>query len=244
MQRLRSLCFAIFYGLSILAVSIVTAPAVFFAPSKARSVAKWWARMILPVLKFMTGITYKIEGAENIPHSGAIIASNHQSQWETIALYAHLPNPVVIVKKELFKIPLYGWWMARVGNIPVDRTGGAKALRAMRARAAQSIEKGEQIVVFPESTRSPVGSRPAYHPGVAGVYQSADAPCVPAAHDSGRFWRFPGIDKVPGEITLRFLPPIAPGLDRKAFMAQLKNQIEGARPDLQAPLNDQGSSDG
>lgn len=232
MQRLRSIAFAIFFGLSILVASIVAAPVALFSAKAARAVAKSWSRAILHAVKIIAGVSYKIEGEENIPQGGAIVAANHQSQWETIALYAHLPNPVVIAKKELFDIPIYGWWLRRVGNIAVDRAGGAKALRALRAEAAAHIANGDQIVVFPESTRAPVGEKLPFHPGVAGIYSSVDGPCVPAAHDSGLYWRYPGIDKVPGEITLKFLPPIAADLDRKTFLRELQSQIEKARPDL------------
>ena len=122
--------------------------------------------------------------------------------------------------------------MKRVGNIAVDRKGGAKALRAMRRDAAARIQAGEQIVVFPEGTRGDVGSRLAYQPGVAGIYKEAQALCVPVAHDSGVFWRYPGIEKRSGEITLRFLPAIAPSLDRREFLRTLQARIEAARPDL------------
>ena len=144
-----------------------------------------------------------------------------------------MPKPVVIAKQELFDIPVYGWWLRRVGNIPVDRRGGAKALRALRADAAARIAKGDQIVLFPESTRAQVGENLPFHPGVAGIYTNTDASCTPVAHDSGRYWRFPGSLKVPGQIILRFLPAIDPGLDRKSFLRELQQQIVNARPDLE-----------
>ncbi len=232
MQRIRSIVFSIFFVASIIVTGFFAAPAALFSAKAARGVAKAWSRTILYSVRLIAGVSYKIEGAENIPRHGCIVAANHQSQWETIALYAHLPNPVVIAKKELFDIPVYGWWLRRVGNIPVDRMGGAKALRALRDDAARHIENGDQIVVFPESTRTRVGESRTYHPGVAGIYTSAQAPCTPVAHDSGRYWQFPSHLKIPGEIILRFLPPIAPGLDRRIFLHELQNKIESARPDL------------
>ncbi len=232
MQRIRSIIFTLYLGASVLIASSIAIPIVLCSARMARPIVQCWSRITLRALKFITGISYKIEGAEYIPEDGAIIAVNHQSQWETIALYAILPNPVAILKKELLKIPLYGWWVKRVGNIVVDRKGGATALRAMRAETAKILSKGQQILIFPEGTRSPVGTRLPFHSGIAGIYTNADAPCIPVAHNSGEHWRFPGIDKVPGEITLRFLPPITPGLNRKIFLETLKSQIENARPDL------------
>lgn len=243
MQRIRSLVFMTFYVFSVAFIGILAAPIAFIASGAAPPIAKIWARIVLPVLKFTAGVSYRIEGIENIPDGGAVIAANHQSQWETIALYAHLPRPVFVLKQELLRIPVYGWWAKRIGNIAVDREGGAKALRAMRNEAAARIAKGEQIIVFPEGTRSPVGSRRPYLPGVAGVYAAANAPCVPAAHNSGEHWRHPGPDKIPGEITLRFLPPIAPGLDRKTFLRELQTQIENARPDLNRSAGEIGRFD-
>ena len=232
MRRLRSIAFMAVFVLSILLTSIIAAPIALASGAAARRIAQGWARFTLNALKFTTGLGYRVEGAENIPQSGAIVAANHQSQWETIALYALLPKPVMIIKKELLALPVYGWWMKRVGNIAIDRKGGAKALRAMRRNAATRIEAGDQVVVFPEGTRGDVGSKLPYHPGVAGIYIEAQSPCAPVAHNSGAFWRYPGIEKRSGEVTLRFLPAIAPTLNRKEFMQTLQMRIEAARPDL------------
>lgn len=233
LTMLRSYAFTAFLILTILIMGVLCLPAVAFGKGAARPIARFWARMMLGALKAIAGVSYRIEGREHMPTGGAIVAANHQSMWETIALYALLPKPVMILKKELLKIPIYGWWALPTGNIAVDRKGGATALRAMRKAARTAIENGEQVVVFPEGTRSPPGARAAFQPGVAGIYAAAGAPCAPAAHDSGRRWRYPGVRKTPGQITLTFLPPIAPGLDRKEFLRTLKTRIERARPDLQ-----------
>lgn len=232
MQRLRSIVFMAYFILSILLTSIVAAPIALASDAAARGIAQGWARFTLRALKWITGLGYRLEGAENIPQGGAIVAANHQSQWETIALYALLPKPMMIIKKELLALPVYGWWMKRVGNIAIDRKGGAKALRALRRDAAARIGAGNQIVVFPEGTRGDVGSRLPYQPGVAGIYIETQTPCVPVAHNSGVFWRYPGVEKRSGDITLRFLPAIAPSLNRKEFLRTLQTKIEAARPDL------------
>lgn len=229
---LRSCAFTAFLILTVVVMGILCLPAVAFGKSAARPIARFWSQMMLGALKAIAGVSYRIEGRRHIPAGGALVAANHQSMWETIALYALLPKPVMILKKELLRIPIYGWWALPTGNIAVDRKGGAKALRAMRKAARTAIENGEQVVVFPEGTRSAPGARAAYQPGAAGIYAAAEAPCVPAAHDSGRYWRHPGVRKTPGQITLTFLPPIAPGLDRKEFLRTLKTRIESARPDL------------
>ena len=242
---LRSLAFMAYLVLTTLVLAVVGLPVLFLSRGIARAVAKIWTRTILFGLKVITGISHRIEGAENIPEDGALLAANHQSMWETVALYAILPRPVVILRKELTRIPIYGWWAKPSGNIVVDRQGGAKALRAMQTSAREKIAEGEQVIVFPEGTRIAPGAVSKYHPGVAGIYGAVDAACTPVAHNSGEFWKFPGITKQPGEITVRFLPPIAPGMKRREFLATLQEKIDDARPDLAAQnLNQSAQSDG
>ena len=231
---LRSFAFMAFMVLATLFIAVISLPFLLFGQAAARRIAKIWTGTILSGLKLITGISHRIEGADQIPQSGALVAANHQSMWETVALYDILPNPVIILRKELARIPIYGWWAKPSGNIVVDREGGATALRAMRAEAKERIAAGKQVIVFPEGTRIAPGAVAKFHPGVAGIYGAVDAPCTPVAHNSGEFWRFPGMLKFPGEIILRFLPPIEPGLDRRAFLDAVKTRIEGARPDLNA----------
>ncbi len=231
---LRSFAFMAFMVLATLFIAVISLPFLLFGQAAARRIAKIWTGTILSGLKLITGISHRIEGADQIPQSGALVAANHQSMWETVALYDILPNPVIILRKELARIPIYGWWAKPSGNIVVDREGGATALRAMRAEAKEKIAAGKQVIVFPEGTRIAPGAVAKFHPGVAGIYGAVDAPCTPVAHNSGEFWRFPGMLKFPGEIILRFLPPIEPGLDRRAFLNAVKTRIEGARPDLNA----------
>lgn len=231
-RQIRSAAFAVILPLSVAVMGIVCMPIMLLGEKASRRTVKAWAQLALFSLKWIAGISYRIEGEENIPTGGALIAANHQSMWETIALYAIAPQPVMILKKELTHIPVYGWWARAAGNITVDRKGGAKALRAMTRAAQTHAQEGHQIIIFPEGTRLPPGTQGRFQPGVAGVYTSAKAPCVPAAHDSGRFWLHPRGAKKPGVITLKFLPAIAPGLDRKLFLRELQSRIEKARPDL------------
>lgn len=187
----------------------------------ARYVTRIWARIVLAGLDFLCGVKFRVLGTENMPAGPAIVAANHQSQWETIALLALLPRPAIVLKKELLRIPVYGWWAARTG-VAVDRSAGAKALRMLRRETERHIKRGDQIVVFPEGTRGPPGELGALQPGVAGMYLAADVEVTPAVHNSGEHWRYPGSEKKPGVITLRFLPPIAPNMTRRAFMPALE----------------------
>ena len=240
LRRIRSAAFSAYLIITIAVMGLVCLPVMLFGHGAARETVKLWSRLALFGLHQIAGVSFIVDGETNMPQDGALIAANHQSQWETIALYALAPKPVMILKKELLRIPVFGWWAAAAGNIAVDRKGGAKALRAMTREAKARTDAGEQIIIFPEGTRMKPGETKALQPGVAGIYAATGAPCTPVAHNSGSFWRHPGGEKVPGVINLRILPAIPPGLDRREFLQTLAEHIENARPDL---ISSTGSND-
>jgi len=156
-----------------------------------------------------------------------LIAAKHQSAWDTIIFSILLWDHCFVLKQELTRIPLFGWYLTRAGLIPVDRSGGAAALKKMVADARRAAEAGRPIVIFPEGTRvAPDAHRP-YHPGVAALYSQLEVPVVPCALNSGLFWGRRSFAKRPGTITLEFLPAIPPGRPRKTFLAELEQAIEG-----------------
>lgn len=232
MNRFRSIVYTVLIALVAVIMTIVFLPTLFMGEKIARGTIRIWARIAMGLMPLLTGVRYRVEGREHIPAEGALIVANHQSLWETFALQILLPKPCVILKKELLRIPVYGWWAKRSGNIVIDRAGGAKELRRLRDEAAARIADGAQVVVFPEGTRVPPGETAPYQPGVAGIYLAADASCVPIAHDSGRHWRKLGGGLNPGVITLRILEPVAPGMARRDFQRLIEARINGARPDL------------
>lgn len=188
---------------------------------------RFWSKGLLVLLAALCGMRHRIKGPENMPRGAAIIAAKHQSAWETIALAAILERPVFILKKELLAVPVIGWHFRKAGNIPVDRAMGAGALRAMVPKAEAAIAAGDQVIVFPEGTRVGLDETRPYQSGVAALYARIDAPVVPVALDSGRFWPRRSALRRPGIVTLSFLPPMPKGLDRRAFMAELEARIEG-----------------
>lgn len=187
----------------------------------ARAITRAWARSALAGLRLICGIRHEVRGAENIPQGPAIVAANHQSMWETIALIALLPRPAMVLKRELLRVPVYGWWAHRTG-VAIDRKAGARAIRMLRRETERHIARGDQIVVFPEGTRGPPRSLGPLQPGIAGMYLVAGAPVAPVVHNSGRVWRHPGGRKSPGTIVIRFLPHIPASLSRRAFMPLLE----------------------
>lgn len=229
MNAARSILFTAFLALLTGVLGVVFLPALFFGQDSVRAVIKVWAHIALGSLKLFCGVGHRIDGRENLPQGAAIVAANHQSMWETIALYAILKRPTMVFKRELLRIPVYGWW-ARASGVMLDREAGAKAIRALREATAERLSRGDQIVIFPEGTRGPPGGLLPLLPGVAGVYLVANAPVTPAVHDSGSFWRHPGLAKTPGAITLRILPAIPPGLPRREFMARLETALSSALP--------------
>ena len=222
-------------GAGTLVIAIVATPLLVFGERAARATAKFWTRSMLSGLKWICGVDCRIKGRDRIPTGAAIIAANHQSMWETIALYVLAPDPVIVFKKELLRVPIYGWWAKAAGCIPVDREAGAKAIRALSAAAKEKLAAGKQVILFPGGTRSRLGEKSELQPGVAAVYMIGEAPVTPAVHDSGRCWTYPGgvsSLKLPGVITLEFLPAIEPGLPRKTFMAELSTRLGAAEARL------------
>jgi 1-acyl-sn-glycerol-3-phosphate acyltransferase len=228
MTLLRSLLFnLVFFGWSAL-LALLYLPLVAFPDRAMMGGARLWARSSLWLLVRITGIDHRVHGLENLPSGPAIIASKHQSAWETLAFLLYLPYPVYIVKQELLAIPLFGPYLRKAGMIAIDRKGGASALRSMLDEARHSLELGRTIVIFPEGRRTAPGERRPYPPGVAALYTRLGVPVVPVALNSGLFWGRRSFLKSPGVITLEFLPAIKPGLKRAQFTDELTQRIEDA----------------
>lgn len=229
MNAARSYLFTFLLGVVTAVMGVALLPVLFFGRDAARRAAQLWSRIILRLLHIICGVDYRIECRENAPVGGALVAANHQSMWETVSLFALLPKPAVVFKKELLDVPVYGWWAAKSGGIPLDRKGGAKSIRMLRRETEERIANGEQVVVFPEGTRAAPGEVLPLQPGIAGMYLAANTPCYPVIHNSGWHWRNPGVMKTPGVITSKFLKPIPKGLARRPFMAALAEALGEAR---------------
>lgn len=224
MTAVRSFLFDVYLAALTGVMGIICLPALADRRA-ARVVTRLWAQAALFGLGVICGIRFRIEHGEPTPNGPAIVASNHQSMWETIALIALLPRPAIVFKKELLRVPIYGWWAGRTG-VPVDRSAGAKAMRHLRRETERHIKRGDQIVVFPEGTRGPPGGLGPLQPGVAGMYLVADAPVTPVVHNSGEHWRHPSGLKTPGVISVRFLPQIPAKMQRREFMPALESALK------------------
>jgi 1-acyl-sn-glycerol-3-phosphate acyltransferase len=191
-------------------------------------IARIWGRINLWLLRVIAGVKVDIRGLEKIPHGPLLVASKHQSAWETFALVTLFPSFVFILKRELQWIPIFGWLTIKARMVPVDRGGGAQALRAMTERARYELTQNRQLIIFPEGTRRPAGAEPRYKYGVAHLYAGAGVPCVPVALNSGLFWPRRSLLRHPGTVIVEILDPIPPGLDKDVFFARLQDEIETA----------------
>ena len=192
--------------------------------------AKTWARFSLWMLKKLCGVDYKVLGLDKIPQEACVIACKHQSMWETIVMHLVMNRPVYAYKKELLKIPFYGWYLTIMSGITVDRKGGAGALKSLIKQGKKYLGNGQNIVIFPQGTRTPIGASVKDYPyqsGIAALYLSCNVKVVPAALNSGIYWSKNG-NKQKGTIILEFLDPISPGLSKKDFLIELENKTESA----------------
>ena len=184
-----------------------------------------WGKATIWGLHRICGLRVVIEGREHLPTGPALFASKHQAALDTLLPSLFLSEPVFVVKRELSKIFIFGFYMQR-GMIPVDREAHAKALKDMLRAARAAIAKGRQIVIYPEGTRQELAAPPDYKPGVAAMYRDLNLPVTPIALNTGLCWPPSGILRKPGTVTLKILPAIPPGLSREAFMTELETRIE------------------
>ena len=202
-------------ALFILALVLVTPPyalialATFPLPPLARyRIISGWSRLVVSLAKLILRIDWQIEGRENIPARPSVILAKHQSAWETMAFQLIFPPQVLVLKRELLWIPFFGWGLALMSPIAINRSRGVAALRAIARRGRERLAQGFWVVVFPEGTRVAPGATREYHPGGAWLACGSGAPVVPVAHNAGLFWPRNAFVKRPGRVTVRIGPQI------------------------------------
>lgn len=190
-----------------------------------------WAKSLLFCLRVTKGISHEVIGLEKLPDEPCIIACKHQSMWDTVVFHTILNAPSYIYKKELNKVPIYGWYVQKMGNVAIDRDASAKALRDMIKGAKEVVLKqNRHLVIFPQGTRVPDGALVKDYPyqiGVAALYKSLGVKVVPVRLNSGKFWGKGFKFGKSGKIKLEILDAIEPGLNKDDFMQELESRIEG-----------------
>lgn len=232
MTLLRSAAFNVwFYGITVL-FCLASPPVRLRARSTGRKTAiayaRLWARTVLAGLGPLAGITWRVEG--HVPTGAVLLASQHQSAFETLLWTVLLPDFAFVLKRELLRIPLFGPMLEAAEMIPVDRAAGAAALRGLLRNGAAAAQQGRQIVIFPEGTRVAPGTSVALHPGVAALARSTGLPVLPVVTDSGRFWGRRAFRKQPGTIRVCLLPTLPPSLSREVMMECLAAHYAAGPP--------------
>lgn len=230
MLLLRSLVFLFVFYLSNTIQMIFWTPVFFIVPRRLGwRIVRLWARTHLWAHRAIVGANFEYRGLENIPTDRPfIVASKHQSTWETYTTLLFLNDPSYILKRELMFIPFFGWYAARMKMVPVNRGKRSEALAAMAKESAIQYAQGRRIIIYPEGTRTRAGAPPSYKYGVTHLYRELEANVLPVALNSGLYWPRKSLLLYPGNIVLQFLPVIEPGLSRDEFAAELQLRIETA----------------
>jgi len=236
----RSLLFNVLFYVNIIVRMTVALQTILLPRRFLLGVLRRYSRSSLWLLRVTCGVTVEWRGREKIPEGACIVACKHQSFWETFALFEVLRDPTYVLKRELMWLPLFGWLARKARMIPIDRGARVTSLARMTAATRREIADARQIVIFPEGTRQAPGAAPRYMPGVAYLYSEIGLPCVPVALNSGLFWPRRSLLRFPGTVLVEVLDPIPPGLDKRAFLAQLRSVIEEATTRLVAEGRKQG----
>ena len=234
MALVRSILFNLVMWLSVLIYAPLMLPTALLPfPARYRLIRQW-ARFQVFLLKTLCGLDYRVEGREHLPENAAVIMSKHQSAWETIAFQEIFPQQTWVLKRELMWIPLFGWALALLRPIAIDRGAGRKAIEQVIEQGRDRLKSGIWVVVFPEGTRVAPGARRRY--GIGGAVLAAETgyPVVPVAHNAGSFWPRRGFLKRPGTVRVVIGPVIAPHGKSAEEIRQLAEEwIEGTMADLE-----------
>lgn len=229
---LPSIAFRLAFTVATALYLLLGSPLLLMPHRFAMAGLKSHGRTVIGLLRLIAGVSLEVRGRELVPPGALLVASKHQSAFDTFALPMLFDDPALVMKAELMRIPVYGWFARKFGMIPVERDKGPAALRRMLKAARKRAAEGRQILIFPEGTRRPPGASPDYKPGVVALYQTLAVPCVPIALNSGHFWPRGAGRYRPGTIVVQILEPIPPGLERAEFLARLELAIETASAGL------------
>jgi len=241
MLLIRSLSYFLLMSLSVVMIGLPLALLGWLMPMSWRhAMANAWGLVNLWMQKWVCGLTYTISGMEHIPPGGAILMSKHQSSWETMALRGLMPKTQAwVLKRELMSVPVFGWALAMVHPIAIDRKAGRKALKQIIEQGMARLAEGRNIIIFPEGTRTAPGDHTRYGIGGGMLAEKSQAPVIPIAHNAGVFWARRGIRKHPGTIQVVIGPPISSeGKKAGQIMAEVEAWIEGVQATLPKSLEE------
>jgi len=230
MLVIRSLCFNIVFALLTAVCSILVCVSRPFGYQASWFWAKLWSSSVLGSLRWICGVSIRIEGQEHFPQEACVVMAKHQSALETIAMPIMIPPYVWILKRELFYLPLFGWALWVLDAIAIRRGNPREAIKQVNTQGMNFLKQGKWVVIFPEGTRSKVGSAGDYKPGGISLAQKAEVGILPLAHNAGLCWSKDAFIKKSGVVTLRFLPMISAqdvqNTPRSELMLQIQETIE------------------
>jgi len=230
---IRSMLFNI---LMVVTVPFVLIPGLFTLPFSFKvryRVYSSWSLGMMWLVEKLCGLGYEVQGAENIPAGACIIYSKHQSTWETIALQKIFPPQVWVLKRELLWVPFFGWALAMLGVVAINRSSGRKAVKQIAELGKQRLEQGKCVVIFPEGTRVAPGVEKRFGVGGAILAQHSQYPLVPVCHNAGEYWPRRGIIKKPGTIKVVIGKPIDPtGRKAEDMNAEIKQWMEAVYKEI------------
>ena len=227
MQFIRSVLFTILFYFTLILVFVLAIPTLIL-PSKAALICgKVLAYIIIFLLRFILGVKVTFSGVENLrKNERFFVASAHQSLLETFILQAPLQYPIFILKKELLKIPLFGWYLRKIGSIDIVRDTTTKDNLNFFDKIKKNIESSNRpLLIFPQGTRVKFGERLAFKKGAGRIYEALNLPCVPVALNTGKVWPKNSFLKYNHDIEISFLEPIEPGKDKNVFISDLETKI-------------------
>ncbi|MBL0848873.1 MAG: 1-acyl-sn-glycerol-3-phosphate acyltransferase [Candidatus Liberibacter ctenarytainae] len=227
MILIRSLIFNILFFLSIFLVLVIITLTYFVATrKKCLYIAKIWVNIIQLLLKYIVKTRITIEGKDNIPSSGCIIAIKHQSSWDTFYFFTCIEDPIYILKHTVFYIPLVGLYCLKQGMIGVKRNSKNLDMKKIINRSQKAMEQNRQLVIYPEGTRRLPGDNPIYKKGISYIYDSLAVPVIPIVVHAGLFWPRRTLKRYPGHFKVRVLEQIPAGMPRKQFFTVLQENME------------------
>jgi 1-acyl-sn-glycerol-3-phosphate acyltransferase len=228
MAALRSFCFLLFQIATVI-------PYAFFSVVMLPLPLHWryvivtqWPRLVVWGARVICGVRWEMRGFEHLPDGPCILLSKHQSAWETMFIPSHMPREVCFVyKRELHYVPFFGWGLASLKMIHIDRDAGRNAFESVVSQGSRRLAEGRWIIMFPEGTRGPTGQKGTYKQGGTRLATRLDVPVVPIAHNAGACWPRNSFIKTPGLVTVSIGPPIAStGKTSEALMAEVERWIE------------------
>jgi 1-acyl-sn-glycerol-3-phosphate acyltransferase len=207
-------------------IAIIGLPCLFLPRKYTAMLIHNWSKIMLFLFRKLDNLDWEVIGEENIPRGPFIVASKHQSIWDTVFFTAFFADAAMVLKKIIIFIPFYGWHAIKAKMIWLDRGAHSKALKRLIKQGEECSKNNRPIIIFPEGTRSAVGEKGEYKSGISALYKFLGIPCIPVALDSGLYWQTKGLGRNPGKISVKFMPAIPSGLSRKDFERKLEETIE------------------